>query len=303
MCDARAMRVGISLSSSLVAERPADVARLMVERAATAYGAGLSSLSVGDHHAQGHWYMQNTPTLGRLLAEWPDRPAGCLFLLPLWNPVLVAEHVGTLAAMVDAPFIVQTGVGGGPDQFAAFGADLRTRGSVTDEAIRVVKGLLAGDVVESERLGVGAVSIGLRPRQEVEWWIGGHADAAIRRAATLGTAWYGGPGLRAGESEALVTRYREACSQAGTTPRAIVRRDVLVLTDGGRARAQAAELVDRGYRGMTMDQLVVGDPGDAEAAIQALADVGYDDVIVRCMTGDQADALETIRCLGEITAP
>ncbi|HEX2564828.1 MAG TPA: hypothetical protein VHK25_12975 [Acidimicrobiales bacterium] len=32
--------------------------------------------------------------LGRLLAEWGDRPAGALYLLPLWNPVLVAEQVG-----------------------------------------------------------------------------------------------------------------------------------------------------------------------------------------------------------------
>ena len=273
---------------------------MMVERAATAYDAGLTSLSVGDHHAQPHSYMQNTPTLGRLLAEWPDRPAGCLFLVPLWNPVLVAEHVGTLASMVAAPFIVQTGIGGGADQFAAFGADLRSRGSVTDESIRLIKALLAGEVAESEALGVGPVTIGLRPEQELEWWIGGHAPAALRRAATLGTAWYGGPGLAAHESEQLLAAYRAACSEAGVTPRAIVRRDVLVLADGDRARARAAELVERGYRGLGMEQVVVGDPDDAATALQRLADLGYDDVIIRCMTGDQADALESIRVLGEV---
>jgi alkanesulfonate monooxygenase SsuD/methylene tetrahydromethanopterin reductase-like flavin-dependent oxidoreductase (luciferase family) len=273
---------------------------MMVERAAVAYDAGLESLSVGDHHTQRHSYMQNTPTLGRLLAEWPDRPAGCLFLLPLWNPVLVAEHVGTLAAMVDAPFIVQTGIGGGETQFAAFGADLRTRGRVTDESIRVVQALLAGDVAESAMLGIGPVSIGLRPEQNIEWWIGGHAEASLRRAAALGTAWYGGPGLRAADSEKLIAGYRSACTEAGSSPRAIVRRDVLVLADGDLARAKAADLVDRGYRGMNMDQLVVGDLDDAGASLRVLADLGYDDVIIRCMTGDQADALESIRLLGEL---
>lgn len=295
------MRIGISTSSSLSGPAPADVATMMIERAATAYSAGLHSLSVGDHHAQRHSYMQNTPTLGRLLAEWPDRPAGCLFLVPLWNPVLVAEHVGTLAAMVDAPFIVQTGIGAGEAQFAAFGADLRTRGRATDESIRVIQALLTGEPAESPLIGPSPVSIGLRPAQPVEWWIGGHAAATLRRAATLGTAWYGGPGLGPAESEQLVAGYRAACAEAGTAPRSIVRRDVLVLADGDRARSTADELVARGYRGLTMGQLVVGDPDDAAAAFRALEALGYDDVIVRCMSVEQADALESIQLIGSLS--
>ena len=294
------MRIGISLSSSLHGDTPAAVATMMVERARTAYDSGLASLSVGDHHAQRAWYMQNTATLGRLLAEWPDRAAGCLFLLPLWSPVLVAEQVGTLASMVDAPFIVQTGIGGGQTQFGAFGADLTKRGRVTDESIRVIQALLAGETVESELLGVAPVSIGLRPIQEVEWWIGGHAPAAVRRAATVGTAWYGGPGLSPAEAQPIVARYRGACEEAGSAPRVILRRDVLVLTDGDRARAEAEQLVAKGYRGMSTDQLVVGDPDDARRRLEELASVGCDDVIIRNMSPDQGIALESIRLLGQL---
>jgi alkanesulfonate monooxygenase SsuD/methylene tetrahydromethanopterin reductase-like flavin-dependent oxidoreductase (luciferase family) len=273
----------------------------MVERTVSAHAAGLSSLSVGDHHAEGRWYMQNTPTLGRLLAHWPDRPAGCLFLVPLWHPMLVAEHVGTLAAMVDAPFIIQTGIGSGTAQFAAMGADLRTRGRVTDEAIRVIQSLLRGETVESPMLGLGPASLGLRPTQPVEWWIGGHADATLHRAATMGTAWYGGPGLTVPQSEKLIASYRAACAQAGTRPRAVVRRDVLVLEDGDRARARAVAMVERGYRGLELPQLIVGDRDDAAAQLRPLADVGYDDVIIRCMTADQHEALETIELIGTLT--
>jgi hypothetical protein len=70
----------------------------MIERAAAAHRAGLDSLFVGDQHVSPTPYYQNTPMLGRLLAEWGGSPAGCLFLLPLWHPVLVAEQIGTLAA-------------------------------------------------------------------------------------------------------------------------------------------------------------------------------------------------------------
>ena len=292
------MRIGISLSSSVTADSPAQAATRMVERAATAYSAGLTSLTVGDHHAEAGWYHQNTPTLGRLLAEWPDRPAGCLFLLPLWHPVLVAEQVGTLAAHVDAPFIVQIGVGAGEQQFASMGAEMSTRGRVTDEAIRVIQALLAGDEVESELLRIGPTTLGLRPTQAVEWWIAGLAPATLRRAARVGTAWYGAPGLTNGQSAELIEGYRRDCSEAGTTPRSIARRDVLVLADGDRARAEAAAIIERGYRGLDSARLLIGDSSDVEDQISQLEAVGYDDVIIRCMTLDQAHAVETIEQLG-----
>jgi alkanesulfonate monooxygenase SsuD/methylene tetrahydromethanopterin reductase-like flavin-dependent oxidoreductase (luciferase family) len=71
----------------------------MIERTAAAHRAGLDSLFIGDHHVSPTPYYQNTPMLGRLLAEWGEAPAGCLFLLPLWSPVLVAEQIGTFASI------------------------------------------------------------------------------------------------------------------------------------------------------------------------------------------------------------
>jgi len=74
-------------------------------------------------------YYQNVPMLGRLLAEWDDRPAGALFLLPLWHPVLLAEHIGTLASIAAGPFIMQCALGGGAEQFDALGVPIRRRPS------------------------------------------------------------------------------------------------------------------------------------------------------------------------------
>src|SRR5437016_10080198 len=98
------VRAGISLTSRHAVKDPRQGARWMIERARAAWEAGLDSLFLGDHHATAVPYYQNVPMLGRLLAEWGDKPAGCLFLLPLWNPVLVAEQVGTLAALARGRF-------------------------------------------------------------------------------------------------------------------------------------------------------------------------------------------------------
>ena len=68
----------------------------MIERAAAARRAGLDSLFIGDQHVSLTPYYQNTPMLGRLLAEGGEAPAGGLFLRPLWNPVerLAAVRAG-----------------------------------------------------------------------------------------------------------------------------------------------------------------------------------------------------------------
>ena len=89
--------------------------------------AGLDSLFIGDHHNVPVPYYQNVPMLGRLLAEWDDRPAGALFLLPLWHPVLLAEQIGTLASIASGPFIMQCALGGGAEQFDALGVSMRAR--------------------------------------------------------------------------------------------------------------------------------------------------------------------------------
>ena len=93
-------------------------------------------------------YVQIVPAIGRIMADWPrDKPIGLLLLLPLWNPVTAAEQIGTLAAMSDAPFIVRTAIGSGAGQFAALGADLSSRGRITDASITAMKELFAGKQV------------------------------------------------------------------------------------------------------------------------------------------------------------
>src|SRR5208282_4680862 len=126
-----------------------------------------------------------------------NRPAGCLFLVPLWHPVLMAEQIGTLAAMASGPFIVQTGLGGGAAQFRAMGARLRDRGRLLEEGIAVVSALLKGESVDSEPWGLSGARIAPLPPNGVEWWIGAAAPVALDRAARVGDCWYGNADLTA----------------------------------------------------------------------------------------------------------
>ena len=274
----------------------------MIERTRVAFQAGLTSLTLGDHHDMKVPYAQNTPMLGRLLAEWPDRPAGCLFLTPLWKPLLMAEHIGTLSAIHHAgspevPFIVQTGIGWGEAQFRNLGADMSRRGRDIDAAIPVVKALLAGEAVTDSYFGLVEATVGLCSTGPIEWWVGGTADIAIDRAARLGDCWYGSPGQDDPSISRAIERYRSA---GGT--RVALRRDALVLHDEAKAHSTAHDLIDRGYRGLVVERLLSGSPDQVAQRSAELASLGVDDIIVRCASADQQIALETLHLLGQALA-
>jgi len=157
-------------------------------------------------------------------------PVGCLFLLPLWHPVLVAEQIGTLAAVAQGPFIMQCGLGWGEARFAAMGASIRTRPSAFEEALDVVRRLLAGETVSSSRrFRVAEARLALRPAEPVEVWIGASAPPAIDRAARLVEGWIASPGLTRAEARSQADIYRERCATYGRSSNAVVlRRDIYV---------------------------------------------------------------------------
>jgi alkanesulfonate monooxygenase SsuD/methylene tetrahydromethanopterin reductase-like flavin-dependent oxidoreductase (luciferase family) len=296
------MNIGVSLTSAYSLEDPRTGARMMVERAAAARQAGLDSLFVGDHHATPHPYYQNVPMMGRLLAEWSDRPAGCLFLLPLWNPVLVAEQVGTLAAIAQGRFIVQVGLGDDEAQFLAMGASLKTRPSAFEESLSAIRRLLSGDSVTSNgRFTFENARLALRPAEPVEFWIGATANVAIDRAARLGDAWLASPGLVPAAAAAKGAIYRERCLAHGRVPTAIaIRRDVYVGESKEDARTTLARAVEKGYRGFDPAALVAGDVEQVTEQFRALGSMGYTDVIVRHFTNDHAKVLGSFARLAEV---
>ena len=110
------MRIGISICSNYRVDDPRQGARYMIERAAASRAADLDSLFAGDHHVTPTAYYQNNAILGRLLAEWGDKPAGALYLLPLWNPVKVStvpeSKIGAANAGVAATSAATTAAAG-----------------------------------------------------------------------------------------------------------------------------------------------------------------------------------------------
>jgi alkanesulfonate monooxygenase SsuD/methylene tetrahydromethanopterin reductase-like flavin-dependent oxidoreductase (luciferase family) len=276
----------------------------MIERTAAARRAGLDSLFLGDHHVSPTPYYQNTPMLGRLLAEWGGAPAGCLFLLPLWNPVLVAEQIGTLASIAQGPFIMQCGLGYGEAQFAAMGANLKTRPSAFEEALDIARRLLAGETVSSSRrFRITRASIAPRPAEPVDVWIGASAPPAIDRAARMADGWIASPGLIREEARSQADFYRERCAAYGKRPAAIaLRRDIYVGETSADAQTVLQQALSKGYRGIPAEALIAGSIDEIAAQFNILGEFGYTDVIVRHLTNDQPKVLGSLERLEKVRA-
>jgi alkanesulfonate monooxygenase SsuD/methylene tetrahydromethanopterin reductase-like flavin-dependent oxidoreductase (luciferase family) len=296
------MKIGTSLKSAYLVDDVRVGARYMIERARASHEAGLDSLFVGDHHSTPAPYYQNVPMLGRLLAEWHGRTAGALLLLPLWNPVLAAEQLGTLAAIHDGPFVLQCAVGGGDDQFAAMGVELRTRPSRFEAALDIVRRLLAGETVDADGpYPVRGARIAPVAPEPVEVWIGASAPKAVDRAARLGDGFLVGPEATPEQVGALVELYRERCAANGREPGTIaVRRDVHVGASADDAERVAGPIVRAGYRGFSADAPVWGDVARVAGAFAALGALGATDVIVRHLVDDQREVLASIERLADV---
>ena len=295
------MRLGLSLSSVQLVEDYAAGAQNILNRARVANEVELDSLTIGDRHATPIPYYQNVPIIARAMADWdPDRPIGCLFLLALWNPVHAAEQIATLSCLTNAPFIVQVGIGSDPGQFRAMGRDISTRGAATSEAVELVGKLLAGDTVSSERFGIEDAQIRPLPPRPVDWWIAGGVTAGLQRAAQLGNGWYADAHIDPADAARKIEEYRAHCVAADRPGRAIVRKDVLILRDEAKANRIGDGLIASGYRNMSRDAVAYGSVAQVTEQLGVYKDLGFDDVVIRALMVDEADALETIELAGAV---
>jgi alkanesulfonate monooxygenase SsuD/methylene tetrahydromethanopterin reductase-like flavin-dependent oxidoreductase (luciferase family) len=275
----------------------------VIERAIAARDAGLDSLFIGDHHATGPFpYYQNVPMMGRLLAEWDERPAGVLMLLPLWPPVLAAEQLGTLASIAKGRFILQCAIGGGEDQFAAMGQSERTRPSRFEAGLDIIRRLLAGEKVNMDGpYQVREARIAPIPAEPLEVWIGASAEKAIDRAARFGDGWLADAGVVPDEARDQADEFRAACERHGHAPTAIaIRRDVHVGADAGAAARLAEPVIAAGYRGFRPEACTYGGVDEVAERFAAYGALGYTDVIVRHLVDDQSEVLRSLERLAAV---
>jgi probable F420-dependent oxidoreductase len=140
--------------------------------------------------------------------------------LPVRNPVLVAKQVTSVAVLTGGRLVLGVGTSPWREDYEVLGVPWARRGQRMDEALAIVRGLAAGGYFEfhGELLDLPPVKISPVPAAPVPVLIGGHGDAALRRAARAGDGWLHGGGDPA-DLPGLLARLAGLRRQEGTDER------------------------------------------------------------------------------------
>ncbi len=111
--------------------------------------------------------------------------------LPVRPPVLVAKQASSVAHLTGNRLGLGVGLSPWPEDFAVMGVPWARRGRRMDECIDVVRGLTTGDYFEfhGEFFDLPAVKMTPAPAVPIPILVGGHSDAALRRAVRRGDGW------------------------------------------------------------------------------------------------------------------
>lgn len=132
------------------------------------------------------------------------------------NPVLLARQVGSVAALTNNRFGFGVGIGWAPEEFEWCGAPYQRRGARVDEMIDVLKLILGGGMVEyhGEFFDFDLLQMSPAPTKAVPFYVGGHTDVALRRAARAGDGWTSAM-IKFDDLVAVIARLRELRAEYG----------------------------------------------------------------------------------------
>jgi probable F420-dependent oxidoreductase len=173
--------------------------------------------------------------------------------LPIRSAVLIAKQLQSVAVLTNGRFVLGVGTSPWPDDYRICEVPWEGRGQRLEEALTVIRGLERGDYFgfEGEHFRFEPIKMCPVPARRVPILIGGHAEAALARAARLGDGW-----IHAGSDEgalpALVARVLElrARSDRAAEPFEIhvISRDAYRLEGLARLRDIGVTDVIAGFR-------------------------------------------------------
>lgn len=120
-----------------------------------------------------------------------------ILILPQRETALVAKQAATLDVLCNGRFRLGIGVGWNEVEYVALNQNFRTRGRRAEEQIRLLRELWTKRLVTFNGNWHNIPDAGLlngHGQQPIPIWMGGHADAVLRRIAKMGDGWM--PGFR-----------------------------------------------------------------------------------------------------------
>lgn len=309
----------------------------LIEQIRLARDIGFDTIVAAQHYLSTPLQMmQPIPVLARLAAETGDmRLATCILLMPLLNPVDIAEQLATLDVITHGRLAIGVGLGYRDEEFDAFGVPKGERVKRLVENLDVMRRLLDGEAVSFDRsyckLDNATLALRAVQRPHPPIWIGANADTAVRRAAEVADAWVINPHARLDTlARQMREIYRPRLDELGKPfPSDLpLRREVCVAADLRTAFNEAAPWLFPKYQTyqawgqesalpegddfsgtfdeLVRDRFILGSPEECIQEIDRYREqLGMTELIVRIQWPGmpQAQALKNLEMIGKTLIP
>ena len=308
----------------------------MGEQVRQARQSGFASLWVPHHYlTQPMQMLAPMPMLSYLLRDAEGMTIGPnILIMPLLNPVHVAEDAVTLDLLSGGRYVLGIGVGYREAEFQAFSVPFKERAQRMNESIEIMRRLWTEDKVtyQGKIFKVEDLGVGLKPLRKggPPIWVAAVVDAAVKRAALLGDAWLitnfahlsvlvpqmkpciascwrrrasrSRPRRR---SPANATSARRARRRWRSARRRCSTSTAPTRRGGWTSSRRGSEFFEQPFEDFVKDRFIIGDKAFVKDEIQRYHDLlGVNHFIMRVQWPglEQAKALRTISTLGEIFA-
>jgi alkanesulfonate monooxygenase SsuD/methylene tetrahydromethanopterin reductase-like flavin-dependent oxidoreductase (luciferase family) len=171
--------------------------------------------------------------------------------LPIRPPALVAKQASSLAALIGNRVGLGVGTSPWPEDYELMGVPFAKRGKRMDECIEIIQGLTTGEYFEfhGEFYDIPKTKMTPAPTQPIPILVGGHAEAALKRAAHLDGWMHGG-----GDAEELdrllarLAQLREEEGRSGPYEIHVISTDAYTLDGIKRLEDKGVTDVIVGFR-------------------------------------------------------
>ncbi|SOX52808.1 TIGR03619 family F420-dependent LLM class oxidoreductase [Mycobacterium ahvazicum] len=233
---------------------------VMVDRSASTYP--YSDDGVIAVPAQADWLDPMIALAFAAAASSRINIATGVLLLPEHNPVVVAKQAASLDRLSGGRLTLGVGIGWSKEEFAALGVPFEHRAARTAEYVAAMRTVWRDDVASFGGKFVGFDSIRVNPKPvrgcRIPIMLGGNSDPALQRIASWGDGWYGFNLDDVAAVRECIGKLSRLCGQAG------------------RDRAEL--------------RLAVALRSPRESDVEALAELGVDELVVVATPPERADA-------------
>jgi probable F420-dependent oxidoreductase len=139
-----------------------------------------------------------------------------VYKLPIRQPVLAAKQATSLASISNNRFSFGVGLSPWPEDYKACDEPWAKRGKRFDEMLEIIRGLSTGEYFsyDGEFYQIDSMKLCPAPDKSIPLLIGGHSDAALRRAARHGDGWLHGGG-EIDELETMINKLKGFLADEG----------------------------------------------------------------------------------------